>query len=119
MNTLQNFSRVESPAHLSQVAPAADSSTTDIVKQSPKATVLLCDIEEETFTGKIASLKLLCSLLGAAELPARTRYATLPSVARELLSERLEAMDYAEIEQIYGLLVQRVSNCILRLLSQY
>lgn len=103
LNTLGK-SRVESP-----VAPAADSPpATDIVKQSAKAAVLLCDMDEETFTGKIASLKLLCALLGAPEPPAKTRYATLPGIARELLSERLEAMEYSEIEQISELLVQRV-----------
>ncbi len=104
--------RLNSPAP--QSAPSV-STPTDIVKQHPKAAVLLCDIEDETFSGKIASLKLLCALLDAPELPAKTRYATLPGIARDLLSERLEKMDYGEIELIYTSLVNKVcrglSNC--------
>jgi hypothetical protein len=79
-----------------------------VVKSNPRAVSLLCEPEEETFSGKMASLKLICNLLGAQEPSPGVRYAQLPGVARELIKERLETMPFNELEGISSLLIKKV-----------
>ena len=82
---------------------------THVVKMNPKAVTLLCDNEEEVFTGKIASLKLLCSVLGASEPDSGVRYVNLATLVRELISKRVEVMTYSELEGIFKTLAAKVN----------
>lgn len=87
----------------------------NIVKMNPKAVSLLCENEDDVYSGKIPSLKLFCSILGAADPKADVRFIALPSVARELISDAIEIMDQEDIEEIASSLAQKViilvSNC--------
>ena len=86
-----------------------------VVKSNPRAVSLLCESEEEAFSGKMASLKLICNLLEAQEPSPGLRYAQLPGVARDLIKERLEAMSFNELEGISSLLIKRVNIFVFRI----
>ncbi len=82
----------------------------NVVKMNPKAVSLLCENEEDLYSGKIPSLKLFCSILGADEPNTGVRYIALPNAARESISTAIENMDMDEIEGIASRLAEKVKT---------
>ena len=80
-----------------------------VVKMNPKAVTLLCENEDDVYSGKLPCLKLLCSILGAQEPSQDVRYVALPGVARKLITAAVESMNQKQINDIAAKLHETVS----------
>lgn len=106
----ENVSKEVTPAKTIVLEPIRSNSPkieTNVVKMNPKAVSILCENEDDLYSGKIPSLKLFCSILGAAEPNPGVRYIALPNVARDLISAAIDNMD--DIDEIASKLAEKVN----------